>query len=149
GGHAAQQYVYLSEADLAKVVEALKDAMPHAILYAGDPAELPKAREMLGGAGLTVPLLFGGDAEYLAALEADPKASNGIYLAVSFVLEGGTPEIQDFVKNYQEHFREVPSTGALLAYDGFRVLFQAMRQANIQSAAKVRAELTRFSNEDS
>jgi branched-chain amino acid transport system substrate-binding protein len=149
GGYALQQHVYKSDADLARAALESKDAKPQAILYAGAAADLAKARATLQGAGLTVPLLFGGDGEHLAALEADPNASNGIFVATPFSLEGGTPDIRDFFKKYQERFHQAPGADGLLAYDGVRVLFQSMRKAGFISAPKVvLAGLARFSNDN-
>src|SRR5207245_975578 len=106
-----------------------RELKPQAVLYIGAPASLAKVRVMLQDAGITVPLLFASDSEHLATLQADSKSSNGIFLATSYVLEQDTAEIAQFVKRYQERFGEVPTADALLAYDGVRVLLQAMRKA--------------------
>jgi branched-chain amino acid transport system substrate-binding protein len=128
GGHGVLQ-TYNSEADLSKIASESKDVKPQAVLYVGAAADLAKARALLQNVGITVPLLFAGDREHLATLEADLKTSNGIFLATPYVLDGATTEIQQFVKKYQDRFHEIPSTNAFLAYDSARVLFQAMRRA--------------------
>lgn len=146
--HAPRQYLYGSTAELAKVAEMAREAQPQAILYAGGPANLAKARASLQGAGLTCPLLFGGEGEHLATREADPNANNGTYVATPYVAEGATPELQAFTKKYQEQFHEAPDSDALLAYEGVRTLFQAMRPLKKAiDAPKLRNELARFSKE--
>jgi branched-chain amino acid transport system substrate-binding protein len=128
-GHAVQQHLYKSEAELSKAALESKDAKPHAIFYLGNATDLAKARATLQGVGVTIPLLFAGDSEHLAILQSDPKASNGVFLTTPYVVEEGTPEIRDFVKKYQDRFHETPSAEALLAYDGVRVLFPVIRKA--------------------
>ena len=147
-GHAVQQHPYHSEADLSKAVLQSKDAKPQAVLYVGAASELAKARAILQGTGLTAPLLFAGDSEHLAVLQSDPKGSNGIFVAMPYVVAGGTPEIQDFAKKYHERFHETPSTDALLAYDAIHVLFQVVRKAETTITRKtVLAALARLSTD--
>ncbi len=133
GGRTTRQWVYQSEADLARIINEAKETKPQAVLFAGAPTALQEV-------GLTVPILAGEDGEQLAALKGSV-----VYLATPYLLEGATPELQEFVKKYQGRFHESPGTDALLAYDGIRVLVQAMRRAkNISganAAASVRAEL--------
>jgi ABC-type branched-subunit amino acid transport system substrate-binding protein len=155
GSQAPRQWVYKSEAELVKAIQESKEGKPEALVYAGAAAELTIARRNLQAAGLTIPLLLAEDGEFQTALEAEPKLSGDVYLVTPYVLNVGTPELQEFAKKYQklqefakkyqERFHESPGTDALLAYDGVQVLLQAIRRANIISttgaAAKVRAEL--------
>jgi branched-chain amino acid transport system substrate-binding protein len=143
GSQVSRLCIYKSGADLATAIEESKEAKPQAILYAGAAADLAKARTALQDAGLSMPVLLASDGEHLAALEANAKASKDLYWATPYVLDGGTPEQQEFAKEYQERFHEAPDVDALLAYDGVRVLFQAMRRTKGIDAAKVRAELAR------
>jgi branched-chain amino acid transport system substrate-binding protein len=147
GGHLSRQWIYKSEAELGHAIEAAPAQKPEVILYAGDAAEFAKARALLQKAGLTMRLLFGGDEARLTALEADPNVSNGIYLATPYVLEGGTPKLQEFAKQYQQEFHEKPDAEALLSYDGVRVLFQAMSRTEALNAAGVRAALANSSSD--
>ena len=143
-GHAPEQHFYKNLAELAHAVQESKDAKPQAVLYAGAVRELAKARHTLREAGLTVPFVFGGNEEHLTILEADPKATEGIYLATPYTLEGGSQEIQEFAQKYREQFQDYPDTGALLAYDGLRVLVEAMRKEKTLRPANVRDGLAGF-----
>jgi branched-chain amino acid transport system substrate-binding protein len=146
-GHSARQWIYKSATELAHVIPEVHEQKPQAILYAGEAAELAKARELLQEAQLTLPLLFGGDDGRLGALGANASASNGIYLATPYVLEGSTPELQELAKEYHQQFHEDPDTEALLSYDGVRVLFQAMSRSQPLSAAGVSAALAQSSSQ--
>jgi branched-chain amino acid transport system substrate-binding protein len=143
-GRAPEQRVYQNTAELAQAVQGLKEAKPQAVLYAGAVMELAKARQVLREAGLTVPILFGGNEEYLATQEADTRATDGIYLATPYALEGSGHETQDFARKYREQFQADPDISALLAYDGIRVLVQAMRKGKSLRPADVGAGLADF-----
>jgi branched-chain amino acid transport system substrate-binding protein len=147
GGQVPQQYLYKSAADLARAVQQSKNAKPQAILYAGAAADLATARDNLREAGLTIPLLFGGDAERLATQEPDTKTLDGIYLITPYVLQGESQELQEFTRKYRDRFQEAPDSSALLAYDAIRVLVQAMRKEKALRPAKVRAGLAGFLTE--
>jgi len=136
---AARQWVYNSEADLKKTIEESKEMEPQAILFAGSATEAAKARTLLQAAGLTAPVLLAEDGEQLAALEAEPKLSNHVYLATPY----GATELQEFAKKYEARFHEspAPDSGALLAYDGVQVLLQGMRQAKLTSSANAAAKV--------
>jgi ABC-type branched-subunit amino acid transport system substrate-binding protein len=148
GGHSIRQWIYKSEAELAPAITEVHEQKPEVILYAGEAAELAKARALLQEAQLTIPFLFGGNEARLAALDANANVSNGVYLATPYVLEGGTPELQEFAKAYRQRFPGlgVPDTEALLSYDGVRILFQAMSRSQPLSPAGVCAALTHSSS---
>ncbi len=116
-------------ADFADVVGRARKANPRAILIAGAASNLGKLRAELAKAGLEVPVWFGGDEGSLPALQADREASNGVYLATPYLVENDTPANREFVKAYKERFQESPDVHAALAYDGARLLFEAMRRA--------------------
>lgn len=144
-GQAPQQWVYKGEAELAKTIQESKTGKPQVILYAGAAADLTRTQTNLEAAELAIPMLLGADDDYLAALGSKPKPSNAIYLATPYGGEEGTPALQEFVKKYQDRFQELPGNDARLAYDGVRILIQAIRRAKLASssevATKVRAAL--------
>jgi branched-chain amino acid transport system substrate-binding protein len=143
-GQNPRQYVYKNEGELARAVPESKELKPQAVLYAGAAGELAQVRQSFREAGLTVPFLFGGSEEHLAAFEADTKATDGIYLATPYTLEGSGQEIQEFARKYRERFQEDPDTSALLAYDGIHVLVEAMRKEKVFRPANVRSGLAGF-----
>jgi branched-chain amino acid transport system substrate-binding protein len=148
GGHALRQWIYRSEAELAKAIEGCRELKLQVILYAGAAVDLEKVRALLQHAGLTMPLLFGAAGDHLEELELDLKSLNGIYLATPYALEAGISELKKFANEYQERFHELPGTNALLSYDGVRIIFQALRRANSTSAVRVRDELAKPASAD-
>jgi branched-chain amino acid transport system substrate-binding protein len=141
GGQAPRQWVYTTEADLAKTAVELKEAKAEAILCAGAATDLAKVRALLKTTGFATPLLLADDGEQPSLLEAGSKGDNAIYLATPYVLDRATPELQEFLKEYKKRFHEEPGSDALLAYDGVRVLCQAIRRAKITSPATAAANV--------
>ncbi len=67
----------------------------------------------------------------------------------TFAADGLTGRAQDFARKYQEQFKEAPDLAAASAYDGARLLFEAMRRAKSTEAKPLREALTGFENFDS
>ena len=51
-----------------------------------------------------------------------------MYLATAFVSDSDLPRAKEFVANYRQAFSEDPDIHAALAYDGARLLFEAIAQ---------------------
>jgi branched-chain amino acid transport system substrate-binding protein len=137
-GTRSNEWVYRSGADLSELVDRVKRAQAEAIVFAGQEADLGRLRSKLQAAGLKLPLLFGGDAAQVTALTADPETGNGVYVATAYVPGSMASE---FAKTFEQRFAQAPDVNAVLAYDGLRILFQAMRRAKAFAPAKVWAEL--------
>jgi branched-chain amino acid transport system substrate-binding protein len=134
---------FKSAAELTDQIESriLRMPKPRAICYAGTVADLVTLKAKLDAAGLKIPILVGGSGEHLAALSLDRNAGDAVYVTTYFVLGEGSSQSQEFVKKYQERFHENPDGHAALAYDGIRVLFEAMRRAKSFQPAKLLEEL--------
>ncbi len=140
-GRQIYEWAYKSDAEFPELIQRAQKHQVQAIVYSGRVADLAALRSKLQAAKLTLPLLFAGGDEYLSALLADRKVSDGIYLATAYVAENKTEQNVAFVKEYQEQFHEPPDLHAALAYDGIRILFEALRRAKSVQPSKVRAEL--------
>src|SRR5207253_49326 len=64
-----------------------------------------------------------------------------VYAATAYLAGATVPANQEFVKKYQERFQEKPDIHAALAYDGIRLLLDALRRAQPMQPPKIRAEL--------
>jgi branched-chain amino acid transport system substrate-binding protein len=67
----------------------------------------------------------------------------------TFAEDGLTPHGQDFARRYQERFKEAPDLHAASAYDGARLLFEAMRRAKGTKPERLRETLLGLDNFDS
>jgi|GEM_PF-2140821 len=129
---------YKNPSDLSELVERFKKAQPGAILHAGSVIDLGRLRAKLLAAGIKVHVLFGGDEEHLAL---DQEAGNGVYVTMPYVAGAAFEENHKFVKSYQERYHLPPDAQAALAFDGMRVLFEAMRRGKSFKSADIRAAL--------
>jgi branched-chain amino acid transport system substrate-binding protein len=145
-GKLAQEWTYAKDAEQAALAERVKEEQIQAIVYAGAVADLRNLRAAFQKLGITVPILFAGAGTQVTTLQADRKASTGLYLATTFVADGGLAAGQEFIKTYQDRFHQPPELHAALAYDAIRVLFEAMRRAKTPTAPKIRAELANTTN---
>ena len=115
---------------LPELSKRLKAEKPDAILVAGASADLLKIRKDFP-APATV--LYAGDHPGKALL--DSPDSDGVYLATGFVSDADVPLAKEFVANYRKAFSEDPDALAALAYDGARLLFEALKKSQPQLAA--------------
>jgi branched-chain amino acid transport system substrate-binding protein len=139
------QWTYKNPSDFSDFVERIKKAQPGAILHAGSVVDLGRLRGKLQAAGIKAPVLFGGDTEHLSLSGSDREASNGVYVATPYVVSDPSEENQKFVKMFQERYKQAPDLQAALAYDGIRVVCEAMRRAKTLKAAEIRSALAEMS----
>src|SRR5438552_11492026 len=131
------EWTFKSGSDLSDLVERAKNFQPKALLHAGSVADLGLLKGKLQAAGLKTHVLYGGEMEHLTTLAADREASNGVYAASPFVPDANN----EFVKKYQERFHQEPDLHAALAYDGLRVLCEAMGRVQLLQPGKIRLAL--------
>ncbi|HZT80184.1 MAG TPA: ABC transporter substrate-binding protein [Gemmataceae bacterium] len=141
GRDAAPVLEHRAAADLAGAAGRAAKGKPAAVLVAGPAGDFGKARAELAKALPNVPLLFGGDTADTAALLANPDAAAGVAVATPYAAEAPGAANEAFVKAYRERFKEAPDASAALAYDGARMLFEALRQAKGTAPATVREQL--------
>jgi branched-chain amino acid transport system substrate-binding protein len=134
----ADPYRYDSDGTLAEVAGRAARGKPDAVLLATSAADFLKLSEALLKAEVKGPVLFGGEESAWPALLAEPGAARGLYALTTFVTDGLTSRGQEFVKRYQDRFKEAPDVRAASAYDGARLLFEAMRRASVIEAKPVR-----------
>jgi branched-chain amino acid transport system substrate-binding protein len=135
--------------DFADLPGRLEKAKPAALLVAGPPADLGKVLGQLPADASRLPVLYGGGEADGAALLADGGAGHDVYAVTSFVTGEKAPRAQEFARKYQERFGEGPDLHAAAAYDGARLLFEAMRRAKSSKGEPVREALAGLENFES
>ncbi len=141
GDRQTEQFRYGSDAELAELAGRAAKAKPDGVLIAAPVADFVKLRAGLDKAEFKGPLLFGGEETAWPALAGEADAAKGVYAATTFAAEGLTPAGQEFAGKYRERFKEEPDLYAAAAYDGARLLFEAMRRAKSSEPERVRPAL--------
>lgn len=132
---------YAKDADLAELAGRARAEKTDAVLLAGPAADLRRLRKELTDA--PVSLLFGGTDGEVQAEEL--SGAGRVWLATAFTPEGKGSRIEEFVKQYREAFGEVPGVQAALAYEGARLLFEAIRRTKDNvTPDRVREELAQI-----
>ncbi len=149
GERQADQFRYESDAGLADLAARAAKAKPDAVLIATRVADFVKLREGLAKAEVKGPMLFGGEESAWPALLAEADAGRGVYAVTTFAADGLTRHGQEFAKKYRERFQEAPDLPAAAAYDGARLLFEAMRRAKSSEPEPVRKAILELANFDS
>jgi branched-chain amino acid transport system substrate-binding protein len=149
GGGQADQFRYDSDADLAALPARAAATKPDAVLIAASVADFVKLREGLTKAKVEGPVLFGGEETLVPTLFAEPEAGRGVYAVTTFAADALTPTGKEFARKYRERFKEEPDLYAASAYDGARLLFEAMRKADADKPGPLREKLAAMENFDS
>jgi branched-chain amino acid transport system substrate-binding protein len=114
---------------------------PKAVVFAGNVRDLPKLRSEQQRSSLDVPLVFAGEDGALPALLADRDLGEHVYAITSYLSSDPARSNAEFSSKYQAQFHEQPDVNAALAYDGARILFEALRSANSTNPATLRGAL--------
>lgn len=140
---------YKDQAEFVDWVSRVGKARPQGLFLAGSASDLARLRAELRKPGVELPVLFAGGEGSLSALLADPEGGHGVFVLTPYLADADTAQNQEFVRAYRERFHEAPDAYAALAYDGARLLFDALRRAKGQAAGKLREELTGVTDFDS
>jgi branched-chain amino acid transport system substrate-binding protein len=120
----------------AKVAEELKQKPVRAIVIAGRPEDL---REL---GPVAVPVLFAGGDVGAKTVRSHRPAGMVLYFVTAFMPDAEMPRAAEFAKRYQAAFGEEADVNAAVAYDGLKLLYEAVcRSKDSLTAARVREEL--------
>lgn len=125
---------------LAKVAEAKPDVVYLPDYYNVVNLATKQAKEK----GITAPFI-GGDG--WDSSDLDTAAADGGYFTNHYSPDDPRPEVQNFIKVYGEKFKDdkgeakIPDALATLAYDATNLLIQAINDAGVDDAAKVKDTL--------
>jgi branched-chain amino acid transport system substrate-binding protein len=141
---AAQQAdTWALEADtaLGDFAARLAKTKPGALLFAGSPRDLVRLRGALAEKSVNLPIVYGSSAADWVELLANGDAAQGVIALTTFVLDDSLPDVKAFAEEYRKEFKEEPDLTAASAYEGARILFEAMRRAHSTRPERVREAL--------
>ena len=120
---------YLStEKDFRSLLLQVRDAKPNLVIlhsYYNDAALIVQQARLVG---ITAPIFADGSAYSPQFISLAGNAANGVILTAEFLPTDPRPEVQAFVKAYQQRYHAVPDGFAEGAYDALNVLIWAAKQ---------------------
>ena len=148
GGSIVSEQTYTQgDADFKGQLSTVRSAEPDVIYipgYYGEVALIAKQARMIG---LAQPLLGGDgwDAPELWQIGGD--ALNGAYISTHYSVDDPSPAIRQFVDLYKQRYGNLlPDAHAALAYDGARLLFDAIARTGSTDGDKLRDALAQTKN---
>jgi len=148
GGSIVSEQTYTQgDADFKGQLSTVRSAEPDVIYipgYYGEVALIAKQARMIG---LAQPLLGGDgwDAPELWQIGGD--ALNGAYISTHYSVDDPSPAIRQFVDLYKQRYGNLlPDAHAALAYDGARLLFDALARTGSTDGDKLRDALAQTKN---
>jgi branched-chain amino acid transport system substrate-binding protein len=132
--------------DFSAQLTAIKAANPDGIFVPGYYTEVGLIALQAKQLGLNCPI-FGGDGwESSSLVPIGGAALEGDYFSTHYSPEDTSPAVQNFVKEFQSRYGEVPDAMAALGYDSAMILADAIKRAGATDGAKVRDSLAATKN---
>jgi branched-chain amino acid transport system substrate-binding protein len=116
------------DTDFSAQLSAIRDAQPDAIYIPGYYTEVVTIAQQARKLGITAALL-GSDGWDSEELKNAGTALDGAFYSNHYAHEEQRPEVQDFVKQYQAEYHDLPDGLAATGYDAAKLLFDAMKRA--------------------
>jgi branched-chain amino acid transport system substrate-binding protein len=139
---AVEEWPYPEELGGGEWTGRLAAAKPDAVLLATTPDKALQMRARLTLPGLKSALLYGGEDRGPEPFQEAAGDSPVLFVATAYSSREKTgPEGETFAREYEEKFRERPDLAAALAYDGVRLLIDALDRAKAITPAPLTAEL--------
>lgn len=124
-----------TEKDFRSALTKARDAKPDLLVllsYYNDGALIAR---QAADVNLSTPKLAIGSVYSPKFIELGGQAVEGVYTQSGFFPGEPRPEVQEFVKHYKARFNETPDNFAAQAYDGIKLLAQAVEQAGLDRKA--------------
>lgn len=98
---------------------------------------IKQAREL----GMTQPFIGGDGWDSPDLWTGGGSALNGCFITNHYSVDNPDPRVQNFIREFKDLNGDIPNALAALAYDGAKVLFDAIGRANTTDGAKIRDAL--------
>jgi len=129
--------------DFKAQLTEIKAKNPEAIFIPGYYTEVGLIARQASEINLKVPLLGGDGWDSSKLYEIGQNAINGNYFSNHYTSESTDPLVQDFIKNFQKNYNEIPDGLAAMGYDAAKVLIAAIQKAPEPTAQAIRDEIAK------
>jgi branched-chain amino acid transport system substrate-binding protein len=137
----AEQSYSEGDSDFHAQLTQIKAANPEAIYVPGYYTEVGTISRQAKELGINVPLLGGDGWDSPRLFEIGGPALNGCYISNHYSVDDPSPQIQKFVKDYRDRYKQTPDALAALGYDAAKILVDAMGRAGSTDGVKIRDAL--------
>lgn len=143
GGTIVAEEAYVAkDTDFKATLTRIKSTNPDVIFVPGYYEEVGKIVKQGRELGITVPFLGGDGWDAPQMLDiAGAENLNNTYFSNHYSAEDPSPEIQNFVKAYEEKYNATPDALAALGYDAALLLIDAIKRAGSDDPEKIRDAL--------
>ncbi len=124
--------------DFRAQLTSVKTKNPETIFVPGYYTEVGLLVRQARDLGFKIPIIGGDGWDSPKLVEIGGKALNGCYYSNHYSPEDTSQVIQNFVKEFQAKYNEIPDAMAPLGYDAAMILFEAIKKAGTTDGAKVR-----------
>jgi branched-chain amino acid transport system substrate-binding protein len=147
GGTIVSDQSYSSgDKDFKAQLTSIRASNPQAILVSGYYNEAGLIASQARELGLTVPLLGGDGWDSPSLVQVAGNTMEGNYFSNHFSAEDTSPAVQNFLRKFQEKYKEEPDAMAALGYDATMLLFDAMKRAGSTESDGLRAAIASSKN---
>jgi branched-chain amino acid transport system substrate-binding protein len=147
-GGALEEWIFTSAAERDDRIDRVIQAAPAVVLLACSVADFRALRPRLAAKLPQAPLLYGGSDAGASPLQAELENRPDVYLGTVYSSEHLTESGRDFARRYEERFHEPPDLYAVQAYDGTRLLVEALQRAGGPDKDGLVKELARLESFD-
>ena len=147
GGEVVVDVSYQSgDIDFKAQLTQIRSKNPDAIFVPGYYTEVGLIARQARQLGIKAPLMGGDGWDSSKLYEIGQEAINGNYFSNHYTTETSDPVVQEFIKKFQEKYKEIPDGLAALGYDSAKILVQAMENTTEITSKNIRDQLAKISN---
>ncbi len=131
------------DVDFKAQLTQIRSKNPDVIFIPGYYTEVGLIAQQAKSLGIKAPLLGGDGWDSPKLHEIGKEAINGHYFSNHYTTESTDPVVVEFIKKFQEKYKETPDGLAALGYDAAKVMAQAMERAPELTSKAIRDEIAK------
>lgn len=132
-----------NDVDFKAQLTQMRSKTPDVIFVPGYYTEVGLIAKQAKDLGIKAPLLGGDGWDSPKLHEIGKAAINGSYFSNHYTTESTDPVVVEFIKKFQEKYKETPDGLAALGYDAAKILAQAMEKAPELTSKAIRDEIAK------
>jgi len=144
----AEESYNQGDRDFRAQLTKFKDLNPDVVYVPGYYGEVSLILSQARQLGMTAKFIGGDGWDSPKLVEIAGKAAEGGCFSNHYSKDDPNAVVQEFVKNFQAKYNEVPDALAACAYDAIRIVAQAIEAAGVEDRTAVRDALAKVSNFD-